>query len=89
VALASPSNKLLAYRNPLSSRSKVTADIDVMVDNPIVAFHTNLLNTSLYVCSPSVLTLFNDQFDLQNIETDFFAQVGNLGFSFCRETSFF
>lgn len=76
VALTSPLQKVLAYRNPVSSRSRLLADVDVMIDNATVTFHTDLLNTCIYVCSPSVLTLFNDQFDLQNIERDFFAQVG-------------
>eukprot|EP00474_Spongospora_subterranea_P010391 CRZ10849.1 hypothetical protein [Spongospora subterranea] len=75
VAIASESNKLLAYRNAESSKCSVISDIDVMIDNAFVNFHSNMLNTCIYVCSPNVLTLFNDQFDLQNIEVDFFSQV--------------
>lgn len=74
VAISPVTMQLLAYANG-HLHSRLPVDVDIMIDNAAATFHTNLFDTFIYICSTAVLDLFADQFDMQNIEHDLFAQV--------------
>lgn len=62
------SKKILHYRNLRNNEKKVELELDWFLDHGEVDINTCFMDTHVYLCSPSVLPLFSDNFDFQTME---------------------
>ncbi|EFN83402.1 translation initiation factor eIF-2B subunit epsilon [Harpegnathos saltator] len=69
-------NKLLYYEKLKDKQKKVKMKVDWFLNHSKVRLCTNFLDTHVYICSPSVLSLFVDNFDFQTMD-DFIRGVLN------------
>lgn len=63
------SNKILYYTKLKNSEKKVKLELNWFLDHNEVEINSCYLDTHIYLCSPSVLPLFADNFDFQVSET--------------------
>ncbi|EZA56947.1 hypothetical protein DMN91_000195 [Ooceraea biroi] len=61
------SNKILHYTRLRNNEKKVKLDLNWFLDNEI-EINTCYMDTHVYLCSPSVLPLFADNFDFQTMD---------------------
>ncbi|XP_072747764.1 translation initiation factor eIF2B subunit epsilon [Anoplolepis gracilipes] len=62
------SNKMLYYTKLKNSEKKVKLELNWFLDHNEVELNTCYLDTHIYLCSPSVLPLFADNFDFQTMD---------------------
>lgn len=62
------SNKILYYTKLKNSEKKVKLELNWFLDHNEIEIDTCYLDTHIYLCSPSVLPLFADNFDFQVIK---------------------
>lgn len=63
------SNKILHYTKLKNSEKKVKLELNWFLEHSEVKINTCYLDTHIYLCSPSVLALFADNFDYQASKT--------------------
>lgn len=63
------SNKILYYTKLKNSEKKVKLELNWFLDHNEVEINSCYLDTHIYLCSPSVLPLFADNFDFQVSKT--------------------
>lgn len=56
-------NRILFHRK--TQQRKVEFPLEVFLENTLVSIRQNLKDTHIAICSPSVLSLFSDNFDFQ------------------------
>ncbi|XP_012234558.1 translation initiation factor eIF2B subunit epsilon [Linepithema humile] len=61
------SNKILHYTKLKNSEKKVKLELNWFLDHNEIEINTCYLDTHIYLCSPSVLPLFADNFDFQTM----------------------
>lgn len=66
------SNKMLYYAKLKNSEKKVKLELNWFLDHNEIELNTCYLDTHIYLCSPSVLPLFADNFDFQVIKLNYF-----------------
>lgn len=64
------SNKILYYTKLKGSEKKVKLELNWFLDHSEVEINSHYLDTHIYLCSPSVLPLFADNFDFQVNKTN-------------------
>lgn len=62
------SNKILYYTKLKDSGKKVKLELNWFLNHDAVEIHSCYLDTHIYLCSPSVLPLFADNFDFQTMD---------------------
>ncbi|KYN02636.1 Translation initiation factor eIF-2B subunit epsilon [Cyphomyrmex costatus] len=62
------SNKILYYTKLKNSEKKVKLELNWFLDHNEVEINSCYLDTHIYLCSPSVLPLFADNFDFQTMD---------------------
>lgn len=62
------SNKMLHYKKLKNSGKKVKLELNWFLNHSEIELDTCYLDTHIYLCSPSVLPLFADNFDFQVIK---------------------
>ncbi|XP_011268191.1 translation initiation factor eIF-2B subunit epsilon [Camponotus floridanus] len=62
------SNKMLYYTKLKNSEKKVKLELNWFLDHSEIELNTCYLDTHIYLCSPSVLPLFADNFDFQTMD---------------------
>lgn len=66
LVVANGSNrKVLFYKKFISDEKKVKLDLQWFLEYDKIQIKTSLLDSHIYLCSPSVLLLFTDNFDFQ------------------------
>ncbi|KAK7096734.1 translation initiation factor eIF2B subunit epsilon-like [Littorina saxatilis] len=63
-----PTTQRICYYQTQSLDTRVKVPVEVFVTYGDVLLHQDLLDSQLYVCSPSVLHLFTDNFDYCSVE---------------------
>ncbi|KMQ94476.1 translation initiation factor eif-2b subunit epsilon-like protein [Lasius niger] len=61
-------NKMLYYTKLKNSEKKVKLELNWFLDHNEIELDTCYLDTHIYLCSPSVLPLFADNFDFQTMD---------------------
>ena len=62
------SKKILHYSKLRDNNKKVKLELNWFLDHSEVEINTCFMDTHVYLCSPSVLPLFSDNFDFQTME---------------------
>ncbi|OAD52498.1 Translation initiation factor eIF-2B subunit epsilon [Eufriesea mexicana] len=62
------SKKILHYDKLRNDEKKVKLDLNWFLDHSEIEINTCFLDSHVYLCSPSVLPLFSDNFDFQTME---------------------
>lgn len=62
-------NKILYYTKLKDSEKKIKLELNCFLDHGEVEINSHYLDTHIYLCSPSVLLLFADNFDFQVSKT--------------------
>ncbi|XP_076750070.1 eukaryotic translation initiation factor 2B subunit epsilon [Xylocopa sonorina] len=62
------SKKILHYSKLKNDEKKVNLELNWFLDNSEIEINACFLDTHVYLCSPSVLPLFSDNFDFQTME---------------------
>ncbi|XP_043261424.1 translation initiation factor eIF-2B subunit epsilon isoform X1 [Colletes gigas] len=62
------SKKVLHYKKLRNNEKKVKLELDWFLDHNEIEINTCCMDTHVYLCSPSVLPLFSDNFDFQTME---------------------
>ncbi|XP_029158181.1 translation initiation factor eIF-2B subunit epsilon-like [Nylanderia fulva] len=62
------SNKILYYTKLKNKEKKIKLELNWFLDHNEIELNTCYLDTHIYLCSPSVLPLFADNFDFQTMD---------------------
>ncbi|XP_076231532.1 eukaryotic translation initiation factor 2B subunit epsilon [Calliopsis andreniformis] len=62
------SKKILHYGKLRNDEKKVKLELNWFLDHSEIEINTCYMDTHVYICSPSVLPLFSDNFDFQTME---------------------
>lgn len=78
LAIDPQTSQLLYYENNREQRV-LKVDRSLFLEHPTVQFRYDLLDCNIDICTPTVLTLFKEQFDFRHPRRDFLASLLNKG----------